>query len=117
MKSNGFLITGLDVPSLRKSGPRKSTVQTRTSRSIEQTKLNSAFVIKNEKTFNETKKTMIEFLINDETQYVDLFKCHEFYEQMSYKNNNLLNINQNEIKKKRKRLAEIQKVIESVRQR
>ena len=93
MKSN-VLITQLKendkhTPEIRRNIPK----HIRSSKSIEIKKRNSAFVIKNEKNFNETKKNMIEYLINEETQYIDLFKCRDFYKEISNKHNNLTNQN------------------------
>lgn len=113
MKSRATLLTELN--DFRKpTNPRKSTMNTRTSRSIEELKLKSAFVIRNEKNFNETKKTMIEYLVNEETQFVDLFKCHDFYKEISYKHHNLFNSNQSDLKKKKLKLKQLEKNIEEV---
>ena len=38
---------------------------------------------RNDKHFNETKYTMVEYIINEETQFVDLIKCHDYYEEVS----------------------------------
>ena len=114
MKSN-VLITQLKendkhIPEIRRNIPK----HIRSSKSIEIKKRNSAFVIKNEKNFNETKKNMIEYLINEETQYIDLYKCRDFYKEISNKHNNLYNINENELMKKKAKINTIDNLIQSV---
>ena len=113
MKNNKFWLT--DIKDNKKpKDMMKSTINTRNSKSVDLQKKNSAFITKNEKNFFETKKTMIEYLINEETQYIDLFKCQDFYKQIAYKNYNNYNTNQSELKKKRQLINSMDNQIESV---
>jgi hypothetical protein len=114
MKFNGLFITDLKKSERKSNFVTKSTEKIKTSKSIEEMQLKSAFVSRNDKHFNETKYTMVEYIINEETQFVDLIKCHDYYEEVSNKYHKNYNIYQNDLFKKKKKLKELEDLIETV---
>ncbi len=114
MKFNGLFITDLKKSARKHNFVTKSTDKIKTSKSIEEMQLKSAFMSRNDKHFNETKYTMVEYIINEETQFVDLIKCHDYYEEVSNKYHKNYTINQNDLIKKKKRLKELEDLVETV---
>ena len=68
----------------------------------------SAYLVKN-KGFLKVKKSILEYMMSDQTQYADLDKCEEFY--TNYKDHNTY---KSELSQKKKRLKEMDAMIEKV---
>lgn len=113
MKFNRLFITDLKRTDDCKNS-LKNNKQSRISKSIEENTLKSEFPSRNNKYFNDTKYSMIEYLINEETQFVDLFKCQEYYEQISHKYHSSYNVNQNDLIKKKNKIKELDNLIATV---
>ena len=100
---NNFYLTQVDIHQRAKSLDISS-------KSVKNSK-NSAYLAKN-KGFYGAKKNMLEYIIREETQYADLEKCEDFYEQLFIKNYQDVNIYTAELNKKKKKLKEIDEIIE-----
>ena len=57
---------------------------------------------------------MLEFLIKEETQYVNLFKCEEYYQNINNQHKNTISINSSELSKKNKFLQSLESEIQTV---
>ena len=73
----------------------------------------SAYLVKN-KGFLKVKKSILEYMMSDQTQYADLDKCEEFYEKLFYTNYKDHNTYKSELSQKKKRLKEMDAMIEKV---
>ena len=60
------------------------------------------------------KETMLEFLIKEETQYVNLFKCEEYYQNINNQHKNTISKNSSELSKKNKFLQSLESEIQTV---
>ena len=76
---------------------------------------NNTYFISKNKGFNSCKESMLDYMIQEETQFVDLEKCEEFYKTLNFKKLKQINEISSQNSRKKKYLNEIQKQIEKVK--
>ena len=64
------------------------------------------------KKINNSKRDVLDFLINEQTKFADLEKIEKFYLNQAIKNNNKFNANEEMIRKRKLELLQIQEAIE-----
>jgi hypothetical protein len=75
----------------------------------------SAFLIKNTKEFEETTSKMLDYMVEDQTDFADLMKIEEFLKSQTIEYCEEYNINKNELNNKVDYLKKITLEIEEVR--
>ena len=76
-------------------------------------KSNKSFVYKN-KASTKYKETILEYLIKEEIQYVDLFKCDEFYQNLNNQNKKDIDKTTSHLIKKKTRIDNLENQIRKV---
>jgi hypothetical protein len=66
------------------------------------------------KAFNSIKETMLDYIIKEETEYVDLNKCEKLFRELYYRNKTEMNQLLSEQSNKKQYLENIQSQIEKV---
>ena len=74
----------------------------------------SSYLVKNQKKFNKAKIDVIDYMLNDQINHTDFYKISEFYQNKLIEDQNILNDNENEIKKKRELLEVLELQISEV---
>ena len=106
---NQFYLTGLNFV---KSKSVNKTKDKSLNRSDSKNTLKS--ILHKNESFKNYKETMLEFLIKDEIQTVDLFKCEEFYKNLNNKNKKDVNTLISDKSKKKKQIDNLDKQIQKV---
>jgi hypothetical protein len=106
MKNNLYL-TQVNI----KQSPRSKSMQTGSLNNKKNT--SSAYITKNTGFFS-AKKNMLEYIINDQTQYADLNKCENFYKELFYKNYKEYNVGKSQLSQMQLSLNELDSMIEKV---
>lgn len=95
-------------------------------RSRSQPKLNETYINQNNKyldqksfqsknkAFNSIKETMLDYIIKEETEYVDLNKCEKLYRDLYYRNKTEMNQILSEQSRKKQYLESLHNHIEKV---
>lgn len=94
-----------------KNSPRSKSMQMGNIKNKKNT--SSAYVTKNTGFFS-AKKNMVEYIINDQTQYADLNKCENFYKELFYKNYKEYNSGKSQLSQMHLRSNELDSMIEKV---
>ena len=82
---------------------------------IENQNIKSAFLIKNTKEFEEIRSKMLDYIVEDETDFADLMKIEEFLKTQTIEYCEEFNIQKNDLNKKVDYLKKITLEIEEVR--
>jgi hypothetical protein len=82
---------------------------------IENQNIKSAFLIKNTKEFEEITSKMLDYIVEDETDFADLMKIEEFLKTQTIEYCEEFNIQKNDLNKKVDYLKKITLEIEEVR--
>jgi len=75
----------------------------------------SSYLIKNQKTFKNVKLNAVDYMLHEETHYTDFKKISEFLETVQLENFKIYNNNENEIKKKKKLLEDLEMQVSEVK--
>ncbi len=109
MKSNLYLTEYNSVRSRSQPKLNETFINKRNSIKFEQKSFRSKITA-----FNSIKETMLDFIIKEETEYVDLNKCEKLFRDLYYRNKTEMNQLQSEQSNKKKYLENLQIQIEKV---
>lgn len=107
-----FLMT--EVSDQKANKDMKSIKSVEINNMSEKKKKLSSYLIKNRNTFEKTTSQVLNFMVNEETQFADLTKIEDYYRQKALKYNTTYNNNDLEIEKKKKQLEDLEMQIEQV---
>lgn len=75
------------------------------------TQARSSYLAKNDKEFFRISEQVLDFMVNEETQFTDFIKIQDYFQSKVVENCAAISSNDQEIRKKEQRLLDIQKQI------
>jgi hypothetical protein len=111
LKMSGFYITEVK---LKKETEFETSEDFLNKKSIEKNMIQSAFLVKNTKEFDEKTSEILNFMIGEETDFTDLMKIEDFFKKETIKYCEEYNVNRNSLDKKQNLLKKLQLEIEEV---
>jgi hypothetical protein len=91
-----------------------SPISKKANKNIKEVQHHSSYLIKNDKEFNKATGQVLDFLVNEETQFTDLSKIEDYFKSSAVNNYHSFNSNRNDIRKKNQELEILQSVIDQV---
>ena len=110
---SGFLIT--EVNHKKKETDIKATEELKIDNEIDPNNKKSAFLVKNTKEFGETTSKMLDYMVEDQTDFADLMKIEEFLKNQTIEYCEEVNINKHDLVNKSDYLSKISLEIEEVK--
>lgn len=108
---SGLYITEVNI---KKTNDFQTSEEFRNKQQMEINSGKSAFLVKNTKEFEETTSKILNYMVEDQTDFADLMKIEEFLKSQTIEYCEEFNLNKHELKKKQDYLKNITLEIEEV---